>query len=392
MIDLLAPLSLIRDPARFGGVTAGDCLHGTPIIRDGRLVGLTSPTGGTPTMILPQLVEAHCHLDKCHSVHRLGPVGGTLSEAIVTQRADKANWTAQDLRTRTARGLTEAHAAGCRLIRSHVDWGDTADPPLAWSVLGELAQNSPGLQRSALLGIAQLADPDFARAIGPLLASDNATLGTFVLGQPEASAGLRAAFDIAMRHGLMLDFHVDEGLGDLNGLEQIADIAIKTGFEGPILCGHAVSLIDRDGDTLRRIIDKLLAARITVCALPTTNLYLQGRRDGTPDRRGLTRLRELHAAGVPISVASDNVADAFCPTGQHDPMAALSLAVLSAHLDPPLGQWLPAITTHAAAALGQDPVHIDGAQLDNLLICDVTHTADLVAGRAALTPARKRLT
>ncbi|MCB4379751.1 amidohydrolase family protein, partial [Synechococcus sp. MU1644] len=171
------------------------------------------------------------------------------------------------------------------------------------------------------------------------------------------------------------------------GLEQIADVALEAGFDRPILCGHCVSLMDRPLHDVQRIADKLARAGITVCTLPITNLYLQGRTDGTPDRRGITRLRELRDAGVPIVVGSDNVADAFCPVGAHDPCAALALACVAAHLDPPMGDWLPAITTDAAHALGGAAVTVDGAHLTDMLTCDVTHTADLLSGRVPLRPA-----
>ena len=392
MTDILVPASLLRDPARFGGTVAGDMRRGHPVVRDGRLVALDAPTGSTTRIVLPQLVEAHCHLDKCHTQHRLGPTGGDLPHAIAMQRADKVHWTEADLRARATRGLSEARAAGCQRIRSHVDWSDDGAPPRAWSVLGELAQDHPQLQRAALTGVMQWTDPDFAQTVARQLTRDEGVLGAFVYDQPGLRDGLQVIFDMANRHGLPLDFHVDEGLGDMNGLEAIADTALATCCKGPILCGHAVSLMDRGGTDLARIIDKLLGARIHICALPTTNLYLQGRTGGTPDRRGLTRLRELHAAGVPIIIGSDNVADAFCPTGAHDPMAALSLALLAAHLDPPLGRWLPAITTDAATALGTAPTFIDGAPLDALLVYDAPDLATVIAGRAPPVSATEVLT
>ena len=381
MTDVLVPVSLLRDPPRFGGAMSGDMRCGQPVVRSGRLVALDTPAGTTPRIVLPRLVEAHCHLDKCHTQHRLGPTGGDLPHAIAMQHADKAHWTEADLRARATRGLSEAQAAGCQLIRSHVDWTDDGTAPLAWSVLGELAQDHPQLQRAALTGVMQWTDPVFAQAVARQLAGDQAVLGAFVYDQPGLRDGLQVIFEQANRHGLPLDFHVDEGLGDMNGLEAIADAALATRCKGPILCGHAVSLMDRSATDLARIIDKLLAVGIHICALPTTNLYLQGRTVGTPDRRGLTRLHELHAAGVPIVIGSDNVADAFCPTGAHDPMAALSLAILAAHLDPPLGRWLPAITTDAAAALGAAPPYVDGAPLDALSVYDAPDLATVVAGR-----------
>ncbi|MEL7261163.1 MAG: amidohydrolase family protein [Pseudomonadota bacterium] len=391
-MDVQVPNCLLRNPEQFGGTVEGDMRRGQPITRNGHLVGLGPPGGQTSFVLLPKLVEAHCHLDKCHTQHRLGPVGGDLPHAIATQQADKANWTEADLHRRATQGLAEARRAGCHLIRSHVDWGDSAAPPLAWSVLGALAQDHPGLQRAALTGVLQWTDPAFASTVAKQLAADRGVLGAFVYDQPGLQDGLQVIFDMANRYGLPLDFHVDEGLGDMNGLEAIADAAIATGYGRPILCGHAVSLMDRGARDLDRITDKLLAAEIHICALPTTNLYLQGRTDGTPDRRGLTRLRELHAAGVPILIGSDNVADAFCPTGAHDPMAALSLAILAAHLDPPLARWLPSITTHAAAALGQPPAYIDASPLDALSVYHVPDLADVIAGRALPINATKVLT
>lgn len=391
MTDILVPTALVADPARFGGTTAGDCLRGAPVIRNNRLTRLAPPDGGTAQMLIPHLVEPHCHLDKCHTVSRLGQVGGDLRHAITRQTEDKANWTEDDLRARTRQGLSEAQSNGCRAIRSHVDWGDAAAPPLGWSILTEYAQDAPDLQLAALTGITAWADADFARAMGTTLAAAQGVAGAFVLDHDNMRAGLDNIFATATRHGLMLDFHVDEGLGSFNGLEAIAATALATGFEGPILCGHAVSLMDRARDDFARIADKCARAGITICTLPVTNLYLQGRTDGTPDRRGITRLRELRGAGVRVVVGSDNVGDAFCPLGAHDPRAALALACVTAHLDPPLGDWLGTITTDAARALGLAPVTVDGAALSDLLICDVSHTADLISGRAPLRPAQETL-
>jgi len=391
MTDVLIPTALIANPTTFGGTTVGDCKRGTPAIRDGALFALAPPVGGDVRMIIPPLVEAHCHLDKCHTIARLGQVGGDLRHAIQRQTDDKHNWIEDDIRGRALHGLGEAQANGCRAIRTHVDWGDTAAPPLSWSVLLECAEDTPDLQLAALTGITQWADPGFADKLGQILDLSGGVAGAFLLGHDDMQAGLDNIFATAKRHGLMLDFHVDEGLGEYNGLEAIADTALATGFTGPILCGHAVSLMDRSADDFARIADKCARAGITICTLPITNLYLQGRTDGTPDRRGITRLHELRAAGVKVAVGSDNVGDAFCPLGAHDPRAALALASVMAHLDPPLGEWLPAITTDAATALGQKPVTVDGAQLSDLLTCDVAHTADLIAGRAPLRPATETL-
>lgn len=388
--DILVPLSVIAEPARFGGSEAGDCRRGDLHLSDTALPRLArAPATAQPRMVIPALTEAHCHLDKCHSGPRLGAVGGDLRAAIEAQAEDKRHWSEDDLRNRMMRGLTDLRRSGCYAVRSHIDWGDTPAPPLAWSVLAELAQQAPDLtiQTAALTGVDQWADRSFCRAaIARIAATHGGVPGAFLLGHDKMRDGLRNLFAAASDYGLALDFHVDEGLGDFNGLEMICDVALEYRFEGPILCGHAVSLIDRAEDDLRRITDKLLRAGVAVCALPTTNLYLQDRRTGTPDRRGLTRLRELHRAGVPVVIGSDNVDDAFCPMGHHDPRASLHLAALTGHLDPPMGNWLPAITRHAEAALGLAARSIETVPRAHLRLCDVASTADLIAGRAPLYP------
>lgn len=389
--NVLIPRALLRRPEAFGGAPADDCLRGDFYFSESKASRLEpAQHSDSPRMLLPALTEAHCHLDKCHSISRLGSVGGDLTQAIAAQTEDKINWTQDDLARRMARGLAELKTAGCSAVRSHIDWGHTPAPPLAWSILQDLSTDQNfTVQTAALTGIPQLADPAFCNEIVKHIArARGGVLGAFVLHHEltDIDAGLRNIFAAADQYALALDFHVDEGLGSYNGLEAICDAAIAARFKGPILCGHAVSLIDRDAEDLARLSDKLVRAGIHICALPTTNLYLQGRRQGTPDRRGLTRLRELDEAGVPIIVASDNVADAFCPVGQHDPRAALHLAVLAAHLDPPMGTWLPAITVNAATGIGLDPPYVDDAPIEALRLCEVTSTAEFIRTQTPLTP------
>ncbi|MAC80425.1 MAG: hypothetical protein CML66_20435 [Rhodobacteraceae bacterium] len=364
------------------------CLRGDLLVRDGVVVDMVAGDGHAPRVVMPALVEAHCHLDKCHTIYRMEGIGGDLREAIAAQVEDKVLWTEDDLRTRVRQGMDEVAAAGCRLVRTHVDWLEGIAPPPAWSVIAEEAAARDGLRdglavdRSALVGIDVLAEPGAADAIAQVIARTGGTLGAFVLDHAGRGQGLRAVFAAADKYGLSLDFHVDEGLADdLDGLGMIADLVIETGFQGPVLCGHCCSLMNVSGDALDNLLERIAKAGICVTALPTTNLYLQGRGPGTPDRRGLTRLRELDAAGVPIAIASDNVADAFCPTGAHDPMAALNLAVLTGHMDPPFARWLPTITTNAARALGRDPVLVKGARLDDLRISAAANLPALVSGR-----------
>ncbi|WP_243694407.1 amidohydrolase family protein [Shimia isoporae] len=382
--DVAIPCSLAEGLRGFVGECHSDCLVGTLLLKGDRIGGLIRGDSTSATKLLfPAPVESHAHLDKCHTIDRMQFTGGDLSAALEAQRADKDNWTEEDLRTRATRGLTEASSAGCKAIRSHVDWGQESSAPLAWSVFLEMAQDTKlHLQLAALTGIDQLADPAFASKVSKQIPSGHA-LGSFVLNHTRTREGILNAFKTAADRGLALDFHVDETTDpSSNGLEIIADIALETGHKGPILCGHAVSLASQPDEVRKRIIDKLARAGIFIVSLPTTNLYLQGRAGSVPAARGITPINELRDMGVQVVIGTDNVRDAFCPVGRHDPVRALELAVLASHLDPPLDLWLPAITTTAGDAIGLSSPSLQDAPLSEFRIADASDLSILVSGAA----------
>ena len=399
--NVLVPCSVIANVQGFGGTRVSDCMHGDLILRNGRAVALQPSAGKAEAarMITPRLTECHVHLDKCHTISRMEGVGGDLAAAIEAQHLDRALWTENDLRQRAERGLRELIAAGCGVVRSHLDWSPdpaTGMAPLAWHVLRELVddyKDRASLELAPLVDTTELIDSERATALGKEIASSGGILGVFVLDQPNRSDAIRAAVRVAEKYDLPLDFHVDEGLQPgLEGLEMIVDILIETGFQGPVLCGHACSLINLSDGPLDALMEKIARSGLTVASLPTSNLYLQGRRTGTPDRRGITRIQELRDAGVPVVVGTDNVRDAFCPLGRHDPRKSLEIAALAAHLDPPFGDYLPMITTEAQKALGHSPTTVDGAVIEDLLIFDAASTSDWLTGTTAPKPLTDILT
>jgi cytosine deaminase len=90
-----------------------------------------------------------------------------------------------------------------------------------------------------------------------------------------------------------------------------------------------------------------------VISLPTTDLYLMGRRDTTNVRRGLTPIRHLLEAGVPVALATNNVRNPFTPVGTADLAHLTFLGAVAAHLgsDDDLRALLDTVTTHPARIL-----------------------------------------
>ena len=91
---------------------------------------------------------------------------------------------------------------------------------------------------------------------------------------------------------------------------------------------------------------------IAVVALPSTNLWLLGKRQGrTPWRRPQAPIRQLQEAGVVVAVGGDNVQDPWFPAGDFDPVALLSFCLPACHLVPWQRQGLAPFTTAAARLL-----------------------------------------
>ncbi len=322
--------------------------------------------------LLPCLVDTHVHIDKTFVVTQTGAPDGDLFKAIDLMATHRATWTADTIHTRMQRALCEAYACGTRAMRTHLDWVEPG-PPMALGVFERLRdawRDRIALQCVSLtaLDLFDVADPrgvippGFGEQIAQAVArvdqncdrarGEAALLGAFVYRNERLAAKLQTIFDLAIRHDLQLDFHVDEGLDlDAQALGVIAELTIANHYQGKVTCGHACSLAMQPMAAAVQTLQRCARAGMHLVSLPSTNLYLQGAWDNTPVERGITRLKEAQAQGVSTSIATDNVADGFYPYGSYDLLETFGLGVQVAHLSP-ADTWLQAITTNPARAMG----------------------------------------
>lgn len=315
-------------------------------------------------MVLPCFVDVHTHLDKGHIWPRSPNPDGSFMGALGAVTADReAHWSEEDMRARFAFGLRCAYAHGTAAIRTHLD----TDLPLGrttWRVFAELREAWAGrieLQGAAICPIDRLAGEEGA-AIADLVADHGGVLGfvtRFTGGGHDAIPPgfqdlLDHAFALAEARGLDMDLHVDEsGATAAATLPIIARTALRRGFKRRLQVGHVCSLSLQPDAVIEETIRLVRKAGIAVVSLPMCNMYLQDRTPGrTPRWRGVTLLHELAAAGVPVSVASDNCRDPFYAYGDHDMVEVFQSAVRIAQLDHPLGDWPAAVTATPAAVMG----------------------------------------
>jgi cytosine deaminase len=308
-------------------------------------------------MVWPGFVDAHTHLDKGHIWPRAANPDGSFAGALRTVGADRrARWSAADITRRFEFGLRCAMAHGTVAIRTHLD---SLDPQhrISWGLFSELRQtwrDRMTLQASSLVPLDALNDLSFARELAGLVATNAGTLGAVVFPMPDLSRRIAALLRLAADHGVGLDMHVDESLDEgAHSLPVIAEAAISQRFNGRILVGHCCSLTTQPADEVARTLALMARAGMAVVSLPMCNMYLQDRRAGqTPRRRGVTLLHEMRAAGIEVSVASDNCRDPFYAYGDHDMLEVFREAVRIAHLDHPFDGWSRAVTGTPALQMG----------------------------------------
>ena len=218
------------------------------------------------------------------------------------------------------------------------------------------------LQANALVGTELYDAPDHA-AIVDIVAESEARLGgiTFRLSEEEdpsiLDGRLNRLFALAASRGLDVDLHVDEnGSPASTTLAQVALAVLRSGFRGQVVCGHCCALSVVSDEVAQHTIRLVREAGLKIVSLPLVNQYLQGRKGGgTPMWRGVTLLRELHAEGVDVALASDNCRDPYHPFGDLDLLEVYGAGIKIGQLDGAMSEWAPAVTSVPAAIICAKP-------------------------------------
>lgn len=346
-------------------------------------------------IVLPGLVEGHIHLDKALTRDRIPNRSGTLAEAIQRNQELSRQATQDDIYARAHQVALWALRCGTTTIRTHVN----VEPIVELRGLHALFELREQVRN--LLDIQIVALPH--RLLGPtgrrgreLLAAALEEGADAVGGAPLVDDDQRAfvdeVFRIALRYGKPIDLHIDESESPRNFvLGYLAERTIQEGYEGQVVAGHCCSLAAVDEITAAHAIEQVARARISVATLPATNLYLQGRHDPQPVRRGLTRVKELIAAGVNVFCGSDNIKDIFNPFGQPDLLLMAHILGYAAQM----GAWdeqeylLDSVTTRPAAALGMVSRLSVGASAD-LVVLEAQRYYDVLSDLPARCMVIKR--
>ena len=284
-------------------------------------------------LLSPPLVDPHVHLDAALTVGEpRHNESGTLIEGILTWADRKPSLTHDDVKNRARQAILWEVAQGTGLIRSHVD---VCDPSLtALRALLELREEVRDLVELQLVAFPQdgiLSFPD-----GKELMREAMRLGCDVIGgiphyewtREDGVEEVHFIFDLAKEIGRPIDLHCDETDDEQSRfLEVVAARAIRDGMGGRVVAGHTTAFGAYNDAYAFKLIQILKRAGVTIVANPLDNIVLQGRFDTYPKRRGMTRVKELDAAGINVACGHDSIMDPWYPLGRGSMLAALSMLV-----------------------------------------------------------------
>ncbi|HSW23442.1 MAG TPA: amidohydrolase family protein [Burkholderiaceae bacterium] len=314
------------------------------LARDGRFVevgpSLQSPEGteridAQGWLLSPPFVDAHFHLDSVlsHGLPRVNQ-SGTLLEGIALWGDLKPLLTEEALIERALHYCDWAVAKGLLAIRSHVDVCDAR--LLAVRALLQVRERVKPYLDLQLVAFPQ---DGVLRSPGALDNLKRALdLGVDVVGgiphfertAAEGTASVRLLCEIAAERGLRVDMHCDETDDPLSRhVETLAFETQRLRLHGRVTGSHLTSMHSMDNAYATKLIALMADAGLSVVANPLINITLQGRYDSYPKRRGMTRVPELQAAGVPVAFGHDCVMDPWYALGSAD---MLEVAAMGLHV------------------------------------------------------------
>ncbi|MBY3064545.1 amidohydrolase family protein [Rhizobium laguerreae] len=284
-------------------------------------------------LVTPPFVDPHFHMDATLSLGlpRMN-ISGTLLEGIALWGELRPTLTKEALVERAMRYCDLAVSQGLLFIRSHVD---TSDPRLvtAEALIEVREQVKPYID----LQLVAFPQDGYYRAEGGVASLNRALdMGVDIVGgiphfertMEEGAASVEALCRIAADRGLPVDMHCDETDDPMSRhIETLAAQTIRFGLQGRVAGSHLTSMHSMDNYYVSKLIPLMAEAEINVIPNPLINIMLQGRHDAYPKRRGLTRVRELMAAGLNVSFGHDCVMDPWYSMGSGDMLEVGHMAI-----------------------------------------------------------------
>lgn len=380
--------------------TLADGRHDIDIAIDGKRIAEVGPKlplrgrreiDAEGSLVSPPFVDAHFHMDATlsYGLPRVNE-SGTLLEGIALWGELKPQLVQDALIERAMQYCDWAVARGLLAIRSHVDICD--DRLLAVEALLEVKRRVAPYIELQLVAFPQDGLLRSPGAFGNLKRA--IAMGVDVVGgiphfertMAQGAESVRLLCEFAAEQGLMVDMHCDETDDPLSRhIETLAMEAQRLGLQGRVAGSHLTSMHSMDNYYVSKLLPLIAESGVAAIANPLINITLQGRHDSYPKRRGMTRVPELLAAGVPVAFGHDCVMDPWYGLGSGDMLevAHMGLHVAQMTGQAAMRQCFEAVTATPARILGLQDYGIEPGCKADLVLLDAGGPVEAIRLRAA---------
>lgn len=262
-------------------------------------------------LLLPGLIDCHCHVDKSlwggpWIPHTAGP---SVAERISNERARRSE-VGSPLTDRIKALLKQMSQCGTTSIRTHTD----IDPDIG--LRGVEAVQAAASSLAGIIDVQQVAFPQQGVISRPGTASllkEAVKMGVAAIGGVDPAGldhdpigQLDTIFEIANQAGCEVDIHLHDP-GEL-GIWQMWRIVERTrslGMEGKVSVSHAFCWAAMSADVEARLMSALVEAKIMLITAAVFN-------------QPVLPVRALANSGVTLGCGNDGIRDLWSPYGNGD--------------------------------------------------------------------------
>lgn len=355
-------------------------------IEAGRISAVEEEYGGTTErefeaggrLLVPGFVNVHLHLDKCMLAEVMRPnESQTLPEAIEITFDHKRSYTVEEIVGRATPVVESAIVNGTAAIRAFADVGTIG----GLTPLEGLLELKRRFEGRILMEVVAFPQEGIARDPGAdALLERGMEMGADVVGgmpwweytDATAQDHVDYCFDLAKRFDKPIHMLADDTDDPCSRtLEYLALRTLQEGWGGRVAASHCGALAAYDHTHAEKVIGMVKEAGISIVSNAQISLVMDGRNDRGLVRRGITRVKELLAAGVNVATAQDDVHDPYYPFGKPDQIEVAQYMAHVAHLTYPtqLETVFDMITTNAARLMQIDAYGTEpGCRADLVLV------------------------
>ncbi|MDW8368991.1 MAG: amidohydrolase family protein [Geminicoccaceae bacterium] len=342
-------------------------------------------------LVTPPFVDAHFHLDSVLSLGRPRlNESGTLLEGIRIWGELRPTLTVEEVVERALRYCDLAVAQGIGAIRSHVDVTD--DRLVGVEALLEVKRRVAPYLTIQLVAFPQDGLYRYPNGRANLLRALDQ--GVEVVGgiphhERTMEDGRRSVVELctlAAERGLRVDLHCDETDDPASRhIETLVAETRRLGLSGRVAGSHLTSMHGMDNYYVSKLLPLMAEAGVAAIPNPLINLWLQGRHDAYPKRRGLARIAEMWAHDIRVAFGHDCIMDPWYPLGSGDMLEVAKMAIHAAHLTSrsQMRAAFDAVTSVPAAILGLEGYGLEPGCRADLVLLEASDPIEAIRLQAA---------